>query len=170
VSSIAASPFRMLQQGVGFALLPRLKACDTRAAIVRLLRRELLLVAAVSVAAAVAVLVITPSLLRVVLQSRYTFPMTLLYALVAVGFVRVWSGISGATVAALGTVRQLAMFNACSWIAVGIAAVGAFAARRFGLPGVVYGLGAGWLALAIAGSAIGLRAVGARGAAAGEPR
>jgi hypothetical protein len=160
----------MLQQGLGFALLPRLKACDSRAAIVRLLQREFLLVAAVSVVAAVGVLLLTPLLLRVVLESRYAFPMTLLHALVAVGFVRVWSGISGATVAALGTVRQLMIFNVCSWIAVAVAAAGAFAARRSGLPGVVYGLGAGWLALAIAGSAIGFRAVGARGAAAGEPR
>jgi hypothetical protein len=108
------------------------------------------------------VLVATPWLLGVVLKSRYSFPMSLLYALVVIGFVRVWGGISGAVVTALGTARQLAVLNLYSWVALAVATVGAFAARGFGLTGVVYGIGAGWLALALAGTSIGWRAVGAR--------
>ncbi|HVY81510.1 MAG TPA: oligosaccharide flippase family protein [Steroidobacteraceae bacterium] len=169
VSSIAASPFRMLQTGLGFALLPRLRACESRAAILRLVRYEVAVVTVISVVAAVAVLVLTPWLLGVVLATRYSFSMTLLYALVLVGFVRVWSGVSGVVVSALGSAQQLALLNLCGWLALAIAAAGAFAARGFGLPGVVYGIGAGWLALAAAGTFIGWRAVNAR-APSGAPR
>jgi O-antigen/teichoic acid export membrane protein len=162
VSAIAASPFRMLQTGLGFALLPRLKACESRAAIRRVLRHEAFVASVISVVAAVGVLVVTPWLLSVVLKSRYSFSMSLLYALVLIGFVRVWGGISGALVTALGTARQLAVLNLYSWVALAVATVGAFAARGFGLTGVVYGIGAGWLALALAGTLIGWRAVGMR--------
>ncbi|HEU4625683.1 MAG TPA: oligosaccharide flippase family protein [Steroidobacteraceae bacterium] len=162
VSSIAASPFRMLQTGLGFALLPRLRACESRTAILRLVRHEVAVVTVLSVLAAVAVLVLTPWLLGAVLDTRYSFSMTLLYALVLVGFVRVWSGVSGAVVSALGSAQQLARLNLYGWLALIIAAAGAFAARGFGLPGVVYGMGAGWLALAVAGTLIGWRALAAR--------
>jgi hypothetical protein len=162
VSSIAPSPFSLLQTGIGFALLPRLKACETRAAIRRLIGHEVLVMSVISAVAAVAVLIVTPWLLGVVLQSRYSFPMTLLYALVIVGFVRVWSGLAGAVVSALGSARQLFILNLCSWLALGLATVGVFAARGFGLTGVVYGIGAGWLALALAGTFIGGRAAGLR--------
>jgi O-antigen/teichoic acid export membrane protein len=169
VSSIAASPFRMLQTGLGFALLPRLKACESRAAIHRLIGHEVIVVSVIAVVAAVGVLVVTPWLLGAVLASRYSFPMTLLYALVVVGFVRVWSGLASAVVSALGSARQLAILNLYSWLALGVATLGAFAARGFGLTGVVYGMGAGWLALALAGTLIGARAVGLREAS-GAPR
>jgi O-antigen/teichoic acid export membrane protein len=162
VSSIAASPFRMLQTGLGFALLPRLKACETRAAVRRLIGHEVIVMAVISAAAAVAVLLVTPWLLGVVLKSRYSFPMTLLYALVIVGFVRVWSGLAGAVVSALGSARQLVILNLYSWLALGLATLGVFTARGFGLTGVVYGIGAGWLALAVAGTLIGCRAAGLR--------
>jgi O-antigen/teichoic acid export membrane protein len=169
VSSIAASPFRMLQTGVSFALLPRLKACETRAAVMRLIRHEIFVMSGISVLAAIGVLLVTPWLLDVVLESRYAFPMSLLYAMVVVGFVRVAGGISGAIVSALGSASQLALLNVFSWISLGIAVVGALAARGAGLTGVVYGIGAGWFALALAGAAIGLRAAGARELA-GTPR
>jgi O-antigen/teichoic acid export membrane protein len=169
VSSIAASPFRMLQTGIPFALLPRLRVCETRAAIGRLLRHEIAIASVVSAVAALAVLLFTPWLLGMLLKSRYAFPMSLLDALVIVGLVRVWGGISGAVVAALGSGRQLALFNLFGWIALGVAVVCAFAASGAGLTGVVYGIGAGWLALALAGTAIGARAVGSR-AVSGMPR
>jgi O-antigen/teichoic acid export membrane protein len=162
VSSIAASPFRMLQSGLGFALLPRLKAAENRAAIHRLIRHEAFVAVVVSVAAAIAVLFLTPWVLSAVLENRYAFSASLLHALIVVGFVRVWGGLAGAVVSALGTAPQLAMLNVYGWLALAIATVGAFVARDFGLTGVVYGMGAGWLSLALAGTSIGWRAVKVR--------
>jgi O-antigen/teichoic acid export membrane protein len=162
VSSVAASPFRMLQTGFSFALLPRVRACTSRAATKRLLRHESLVAFAMAAAAAVLVIAVTPWLLSRLLDSRYEFQMSLLYALIVVGFVRVWSGISGATVSAVGSARQLVAFNACSWGSLALGASCAWFARSAGLTGIVYGLGVGWLASALAGTLIGAQAVAKR--------
>jgi O-antigen/teichoic acid export membrane protein len=162
VSAVAASPFRMLQTGFSFALLPRVRACASRAAIERLLRHEIFVAFAMASAAAVLVLAVTPWLLSWLLDSRYEFRMSLLYALIVVGFVRVWNGISGATVSAVGSARQLVAFNACSWGSLALGASCAWFARGAGLTGIVYGLGVGWLASALAGTLIGIQAVAAK--------
>ena len=162
VSAIAASPFRMLQTGLGFALLPRVRACTSREAIRRLIKHEVIVAVSMAAAAAVVVVLVTPWLISMLLDSRYEFRMSLLYALVIVGFVRVWNGISGAVVSALASARQLVAFNACSWGSLVLAAGCAWAARGGGLTGVVYGLGVGWLASAVAGTLIGAQAVARR--------
>ncbi len=159
VSAVAASPFRMLQTGFSFALLPRVRACTSRAAIKRLLRHESLVAFAMASVAAVLVIAVTPWLLSLLLDSRYEFHMSLLYALIVVGFIRVWNGISSATVSAVGSARQLIAFNACSWGSLALGASCAWLARGAGLTGVVYGLGVGWLASALAGTLIGVQAV-----------
>lgn len=169
VSSIAAAPFRMLQTGLQFAVLPRLRACESHAAIRHLLRHEITIAFLVSAVAAAGVLLFTPWLLHLLVGDRYAFPSSLLYALVVIGVVRVGGGIAGATTSALGSGRQLAHYNLCAWLALGVAAIGAFVARGAGLTGVVYGIGAGWLVLTLAGALLGWRAVGAR-AMSGAPR
>lgn len=162
VSAIAASPFRMLQTGLGFALLPRVRACTSREAIRRLIEHEVIVAVSMAAVAAVIVLLVTPWLISMLLDSRYEFHMSLLYALIIVGFVRVWNGISSAVVSALASARQLVAFNACSWGSLVLAAGCAWAARGGGLTGVVYGLGVGWLASAVAGTLIGAQAVARR--------
>jgi O-antigen/teichoic acid export membrane protein len=168
VSSVAASPYRMLQTGLAFTLLPRLRSAESRSAILKLLRHEMIVAVAMSVAASVVVLAFTPWLLSVLLDSRYAFPSGLLYALVIVGFVRVWNGLSSATVSALATPRQLFAFNACIWAALAVGTACAWSMRAYGLQGIVYGLGVGWLASALGGTLIGAQAVARRGIAAGE--
>ncbi len=163
VSAVAASPFRMLQTGLAFSLLPRLKACASRAEVRRLIRHEIGIACGAAVLACLGVLVFTDWVLRVALEGRYEFSRGLLVAFVIVGLVRVWGGISGATAIAIGTARQLAMLNALSWVALLVAAASAYAARGFGLTGIVYGVGVGWLGLAIAGSVIGARTVASGG-------
>jgi O-antigen/teichoic acid export membrane protein len=170
VSAVAASPFRMLQTGLGFALLPRVRACTSREAIRKLVWHEVMVAAAMAGAAAVAVLLVTPWLISLLLDSRYDFHTSLLYALVVVGLVRVWNGISSAVVSALGSARQLVAFNACSWGSLILAAGCDWLARGSGLTGVVYGLGVSWLASAVAGTLIRLQPVARRsGPAVGHP-
>lgn len=160
VAALAASPFRMLQVGVGYTLLPRLRASASREAILKLLRREARLVAVITAVAALAVLFISPWLEHQFLHGRYPISNALLYAVILVGFVRVWNGFAGSTVSALGTARQLAHFNLCGWgaLAIGVAAAVVLAGHS-GLVGIVYGLGIGWLLLALAGTLIGSRAI-----------
>jgi O-antigen/teichoic acid export membrane protein len=161
VSAIAASPFRMLQVGTSFTLLPRFRASPTRAAILQLLRLEAAVVLPIAVVASIGVLIVTPWIGEHVLEGRYVFAPSLLYAMIVVGFVRVWNGFASAAVTALGTTRQLAVYNVWGWIALAVATAAAFAASRAGLTGIVYGLGAGWLTLALAATVISVRAIGA---------
>jgi len=163
VSSVAASPYRMLQTGLGFTLLPRLRTCESRAAIYKLLRHELIVAIALCVVASIVVLLVTPWLLSVLLKSRYAFETGLLHALVIVGFVRVWTGFSSATVSALATPKQLVAFNACMWGALAVGTACAWLMRGAGLQGIVYGLGIGWLVSALAGTVLGAQAVARRG-------
>jgi hypothetical protein len=45
----------------------------------------------------------------------------------------------------VGSTRILATLNLAGWVALGIAIVGAFGLSSFGLEGVIYGVGLGWL-------------------------
>ncbi|HEU4617838.1 MAG TPA: oligosaccharide flippase family protein [Gammaproteobacteria bacterium] len=159
LASVAGAPFRMLQTGIVYTLLPGLRACKEKTAVKRLLYREGAAVFAAASAAALLVLLLTPWIMTHVLTSRYYFPRSLLGAVVGVGLVKVWNGFVAAIVPALGTARHLALFNTASWFAVCLGVAGAFAGSRFGLTGVVCGVGASWLALAAVGTALSLKAV-----------
>jgi O-antigen/teichoic acid export membrane protein len=161
VSAIAASPFRMLQVGASFTLLPGLRSSPDRVAALRLLKREAAAVLGIAVLASVVVILITPWIGTHLLDDQYPFSMSLLYAMVIVGFVRVWSGFAYAAVSALGSTQQLSLYNVWSWVALGIAIAAAIAASGQGLTGIVYGIGAGWLTLAVAATFIASRALGA---------
>ena len=158
VAAVAASPFRMLQTGVGYSLLPRLRACETAAQIRRLVAREAAVILLVSIAAAAIVVVLMPWITTTVLAGRYEIPASLITAVIVVGFVRVWNSFASSSVHALGSVRHLALLNLCSWIAVGLAALGAMLAQAHGLTGLVYGIGAGRATLALAATFIALHA------------
>ncbi len=161
VSAIVASPFRMLQVGAAFTLLPGLRACASRAAVFRLLEREAAAVLGIAVMAAIVVIPVTPWIGTHLLNDQYPFAASLLYAMVIVGFVRVWAGFAYAAVSALGSTSQLSQYNFWSWVALGVAVAAAIAASGEGLTGIVYGLGAGWLFLALAATLIASRAIGA---------
>jgi O-antigen/teichoic acid export membrane protein len=156
VASIAGAPFRMLQMGVGYSLLPRLRACQRRGEAYRVIRHELAVMVAVSVAAAVAVILLMPWIARDLLQGRYSINAALVHAIVLIGFVRVWNSFASATVAALGSTRHLTLLNAASWAAVGVATLCAVSSRELGLLGIVYGIGAGWATLAAVATALAL--------------
>jgi O-antigen/teichoic acid export membrane protein len=158
VAALAASPFRMLQTGLAYSLLPRLRACPTREATRLLLRKEAIIALAMGLLAAVGVFVITPWILAELLDNRYAFTPQLLVAFAVVGFVRLWDGIARAVLTALGSARDLYLLNICGWAALGISILSAILLAGSGLTGIVYGVGAGWLTLAVISTAFGRRA------------
>jgi O-antigen/teichoic acid export membrane protein len=158
VATLAGSPFRMLQIGLGYSLLPRLRACRTHQEIRRLIGQETRVAIVIGLMAATAVFVVTPWILGELLDKRYSFTPALLVAFVVVGFVRLWDGIARAVVTALGSARDLHVLNACGWAALGIGILGALLLAEAELTGITYGVGAGWLALAIASTVLGRRA------------
>ena len=72
-------------------------------------------------------------------------------AAVVTGLAKVLNGFAESAVAALADPRELSAVSLLGWVAVGIAVLGAIAGARWGLPGVIYGVGLGWLVRASTG-------------------
>ena len=150
VAAIAGSPFRMLQIGIGHTLLPGLRACEDRAQINKLLRREGLIAFGAASLSILAVLIVTPFIAEHFLLGRYAIGWGLLAAVIITGLIKVMNGVVSSIVQAFGTTGALAAFNVFTWIGLAIGAISAILGARYGVIGVVYGVGVGWLAMTIA--------------------
>jgi O-antigen/teichoic acid export membrane protein len=148
LGAIAGSLFRLLQMGVGFSLLPRLRSAATvferRALIVRGLRFAVV-IAAVGGAA---IFVLTPAIERWFLADKYQLSTALLAAALFSGIGKIAHAFARATATALATPRELALVNAAGWLSAALALGASVAAAPWGLTGVVYAVGCGWFAWA----------------------
>ena len=150
LTTLAGSPFQMLNQGVGFALLPSLRGAQHAADRRRVLEHELLVVVGACVLSGVVVWWVTPLVLHHVLVGRYILPGSLILAAVAVGALKPLGAVAVAAVNAVGSARDLAVLGGIAWAACAIGFVGAWLGVRWGLTGLVYGVGVGWLLRAAA--------------------
>ncbi len=145
VTSVAASPFRTLQMGTASTLVPRLRTCRDSQARRALLLEEGKRLAFVSIAGAIAILVITRPVIRIVASGKYPVDQNLVVAMVVMGLARVCDGLGMAMALAAAENRQLGEVGLGSWVTLAIAAGGATLGAHWGLVGVVYGLATGWL-------------------------
>jgi O-antigen/teichoic acid export membrane protein len=150
VAAIAGSPFRMLQIGIMHTLLPGLRACRTRQEIGRLMKHEGAIVFGAAAASVVAVLIITPFIAERFLMGRYDISMALLIAVVVTGSIKVCNGFVSAIVQAFGSTVALTKFNVLTWIGMLAGTACAAYGARYGVTGVVYGVGVAWLAMSLA--------------------
>lgn len=144
LAALAGSPYRILQLGVRYTILPRLSAARTVAERRSLLWREGLLAAAIVAAGSLAVWFLTPLLARWLLAGRYALTPALILATIVAGVLRVAGAISTSIVAALGGTRQLVRLNALSAGSVVLAVAAAAVGARWGIAGVIYGVSLGW--------------------------
>lgn len=154
VAAIVGSPFRMLQLGVGYTLLARLRNAGSAAERRRLLGAEALAVLGISLAAGVALWLATPVVVELLLADRYVLPPSLVLALLLGGLAKVLGALASAVLNATAATRDLARLNAWTWAGVLVGGASAVAGARFGLTGVVYGVGAGWLVNALAAAVL----------------
>lgn len=150
VAAIAGSPFRMLQIGIGHTLLPGLRACERREDIHKLLRREGLIAFGAASLSILAVLIVTPFIAEHFLLGRYAIGWGVLAAVIITGLIKVLNGVVSAIVQAFGTTGALAAFNLFTWIGLAVGTISAIVGARYGIIGVVYGVGIGWLAMTVA--------------------
>ena len=157
LGAIAGSLFRLLQMAVGFSLLPRLRAAATVLDRRELVAGELRFAFVTSILGAAAILVLTPPIERWFLDGKYHLSIGLLVAALFSGIAKIAHAFARAVATALATPRELAFVNWAGWLsaafAIGAAAVGA----QWGLTGVVYGIGFGWLAWAVISFAVIMR-------------
>jgi O-antigen/teichoic acid export membrane protein len=149
LAAIAGSLFRVLQMGVSYSLLPRLRAAPGVVERRRLLLKEARLVIGVAALGSLVIWVATPRIEEWFLGGKYHLSAALVLAAVVTGFAKVLNAQSA--VSALADARELSLVNALGWVAVGVAALGAVAGARWGLPGVIYGVGLGWVMRASVG-------------------
>lgn len=154
LACLVIAPFRVLQLAVGYTLLPRLRAAEDVEARRRLIAREAGLVAALSLVGCAGVFLLAPPLVDWLLAGKYDLTPSLIAVGLAAGFAKMLNGFVEAVVAALTSTRTLALVSGFGWLAVAVAIGGAVLGRPWGLEGVVLGISAGWLARAVASSAV----------------
>ncbi|HEY3013062.1 MAG TPA: hypothetical protein VGJ36_09965 [Gemmatimonadales bacterium] len=157
LAAIAGSLFRVLQMGVGYTLVPRLRAAGSLPERRHLIAHEAKLVGAMVVAGSLVIWVVTPWIERWFLQGKYHLTGFLLLATLVSGVAKIMNSFTKSTVTALATPAELSMVNLLGWASVALAIPAAIFGARWGLVGVIYGVGFGWLLRALTALYVTLR-------------
>jgi O-antigen/teichoic acid export membrane protein len=157
LSAVVGAFFRVLQRGIGYGLLPRLRAAGSVKERRRLVAKEARVVGALVFAGSLALWWATPLVQHVLLNDKYQFTPALVLASIVAGWAKIVTGFSRATVAALADGRELVLVNLSGWLSVALAVGAAAVGARWGLVGVIYGVGIGWMLRALTALAITVR-------------
>ncbi len=149
LAAIVGSLYRVLSMGVGYSLVARLRAASSILERRRLIAHEARLVSAIVIAGSVAIWFITPWIERAFLAGKYHLGASLLAATVFSGIAKIMNSFTKSTVTALATASEVSIVNWVGWVSVGIAIGAAVFGARWGLAGVIYGVGLGWLVRAL---------------------
>jgi O-antigen/teichoic acid export membrane protein len=150
LAAVVGSLYRVLQQGVGYSMVPRLRAAADVRERRHLVAREASVVGAVVLAGSVALYLAAPLIEQWLLGEKYRFGAALVLAALVSGVAKVVNSFTRATAAALATRAELAMINLLGWVAIAVAIAAAVAGARWGLPGVIYGVALGWALRSVA--------------------
>jgi O-antigen/teichoic acid export membrane protein len=145
LAAIVGSLFRVLQQGVGYSLLPRLRAASGVVEQRRLLAHEARLVGAITVAGSAFIWLVTPLVVRLLLAGKYHLTSALIVAAIVSGVTKILNAFSKASVSALASQRELALVNYLGWVSVVVAVAAGVGAGPWGLTWVIYAVALGWL-------------------------
>lgn len=145
LSSFAGSLFRVVQRGVGYVLLPRLRSATTLSERRRLVAGEAQLVAAVAVLGSLVIWAAMPVVEHWLLADRYRFSSALIIATLVAGCAKLLQAFTRAAVTALADSRELGLLNLSGWLSFAISVLGAIVGARWGLVGLIYGVALGWV-------------------------
>ncbi len=157
LAAIAGSLFRVLQMGVGYTLIPRLRAAGNVLERRRLIAHEAKLVSGIVVAGSVVIWFVTPLIERWLLLGKYHLGASLLVATLFSGVAKILNAFTKSTVTALATPAEVSLVNLFGWASVALAIPAALLGAHWGLAGVIYGVGLGWLARAVTACLLTLR-------------
>ena len=149
LAAIAGSLFRVLSMGVGYTLVPRLRAAGDVLQRRRLVAHEAKLVSTIVVGGSVAIWLGTPFIEQWFLAGKYHLTGSLLLAAIVSGIAKIMNSFTKSTVTALATPSELSTVNLLGWVSVGLAIVAAVFGARWGLAGVMYGVALGWFTRAL---------------------
>ena len=149
LAATAGSLFRILSMGVGFTLVPRLRVATTALERRHLIAHEAKLAGAIVVVGSAGIWFTIPLIERWFLAGKYHLAGSLVLAALISGVAKIMDAFSKSTVTALATASELATINLFGWASVGLAIAAAVFGARWGLEGVMYGVGLGWLVRAL---------------------
>jgi O-antigen/teichoic acid export membrane protein len=144
LAAVVSAPFRMMQLGVAMTLLPKLRTASGPREARRLIASEVRHGFWIGAGFTVLLLLLGPLVINFFVGEKYDVGMPLFAAAIIVGYVRIWQGVAASSVSAIGSSRFIWLLNMAGWSGLVIAVAGAFALSRFGLQGVIYGIGLGW--------------------------
>ena len=149
LAAIAGSLFRVLSMGVGYTLVPRLRDAVSVVERRRLIAHEAKLISVIIVGGSLALWFLTPWIEQAFLAGKYHIGGSLLVATIFSGVAKIMNSFTKATVTALATGNEVSLVNLLGWVSVGLALVAAIFGARWGLAGLIYGVGLGWLMRAV---------------------
>jgi O-antigen/teichoic acid export membrane protein len=149
LAAIAGSLFRVLSMGVGYTLVPRLRDAGSVVERRRLIAHEAKLIGVIIVGGSLALWFLIPWIEQAFLAGKYHIGGSLLVATIFSGVAKIMNSFTKATVTALATGNEVSLVNLLGWVSVGLALVAAIFGARWGLAGLIYGVGLGWLMRAV---------------------
>jgi hypothetical protein len=147
LAAVVIAPYRTLQMGANFSVLPRMRSADSVGERRRLLAKESVSLVAMVGLGSIALYWLAPIVFELIFADKYQFPMSLIVAGILAGIVRAVSGLSTGVATAVCDTRELGQLNTLTWLSTALAATGGIIGARWGLIGVVYGIAFGWLIL-----------------------
>lgn len=144
LAAIVGSLFRVLQMGVGFSLLPRLRAAESVLERRRLVAHEGRLAATIVLGGSALLWFVVPLVERWFLAGKYHLAAPLVLAAIVSGVGKIANAFTKSITAALADPRELALVNLCGWVAIGASILGGLVGARWELPGLIYGVAIGW--------------------------
>ena len=157
LSAIAGSLFRVLSQGVGYTLVSRLRSAPSVLERRRLVAQEAMLVGVIVLGGSVAIWFLTPWIERLFLAGKYHLGGPLLLAMIFVGVGKIMNSFARATITALASASEVTLVSLLGWASVLVAVIAGVLGARWGLAGLIYGVGLGWFTRALTASFVTLR-------------
>lgn len=162
LAAVAGSPFRMIKIATSFSLLPRLRAAaslvEARAVIVR----ESFTALSMAAASGVAVVLVAPLVFNTLLKGKYEIGFGLIAATIMVGLARIWESFSTTITMSCGSRGSMAVISVLAWFCLAVAAGAMVIGARYGLLGILYGVGGAWVLLAAGGTYLAVVSLRAR--------
>ena len=157
LAAISGAPFKILQTGIRFTLLPRLRATQDKREVRQILAHESAISGAATFASCIAVMIVTPIIIEQFFAEKYSLSTGLIIAALFGGIGKVLSSFTTVVTTSLGTKSELQKLNYWSWISLAVAIAAAVGGSAYGLTGLVYGVSIGWYVYSLAGLALSLK-------------
>jgi O-antigen/teichoic acid export membrane protein len=152
LAAVAGSPFRMIKIATSFSLLPRLRAAASLAEARAVIVRESFTALSMAAVSSVAIVLVAPLVFNTLLKGKYEIGFSLIGATIVVGLARIWESFSTTITMSCGTPRSMAIISVLAWLCLAVAAGAMVIGARYGLIGILYGVGSAWVLLAAGGS------------------